>query len=141
MIEGSYKSKREISRAGARFFGENRVRLQDMLEKFMQDAHGKSEEEVRGLYDWYQKYWQDFAFSNNSNPKKSFTVLGDAFESSCRDGYKMIKHLNQDEVAFNLATARRVFGYFRKKNWFERMVDRFKKKEDMPVQKEMTVVQ
>ena len=113
-------SEREYRRAGQRFYGETRLKLQKQLEMFFDDTVGKTDAEVLDLYNWYEKKWQEFA--GRENKVKIFTVYGDAFESACKSSHANFKKLDPSTVPFDLANAIRVAELLRDRTRWEKFV-------------------
>jgi len=133
-----FKTERNFRRAGNNFHAENRLKLQRLIEKFIEDCSGKDEDRIRELYAWYNGKWQDYTKLKNS--MTPFTVYGDAFEVACRDGVKILRKANPNNVTFDIGEAFRIFGFFHEKTLLEKIHDRLFRKKQKPSPK-MTIVQ
>lgn len=126
MADYKFKTKREMVRAGQRFTQRTQTRLQDHISSFFKDAANQDETRIRELFAWYNKKWTDFATAQNKI--KSFTVYGDAFESSIMNGYDRLKKAKLENAGKDVREQLRVLKLLKRKTAWERFVDRFKRK-------------
>jgi len=119
-------TEREWRRAGERIYAETRKKLQDHLEKFIEDCNGKDEYEIKKLYSFYEEEWKMFALKNNTG-RSVFTIYGDSFEAACLNGYKTISKVDPKQVPFDINEAKRIFHFLRKKSWIQNVADKFKR--------------
>ena len=137
-MKGTFNTERELRRAGDSFIGGQRLKLQKMLEAFIADATGKEEDEIRSLYEWYEREWNTFANSANKKASAKFTIYGDAFEAACRSGFATMEKIDASTAPFDVAEAKRIFKIFRKRSLLQRLFDNFRRKSQP--KKSMSVV-
>lgn len=115
----SYPKARNYKRALNRNSAESGIKLQGNIEKFFIDCIGKTDAEIKDLYDWYNNKWREYAEMKNS-VTKSFKVFDDAFEDTMQNLYKTIRNVDPNDVTFEMPTAIHVCNLYRKKTRAER---------------------
>lgn len=119
-----FKTEREARRVEQKSHRKHQKELQNYVEKFLDDASGKTPTQIRSLAESYNKMWEDYA-KRNTKDDKSIIVFGDAFESSLLNGHKHVKNMPVDlknpNQAERLKQFKRVFEITRKPTILERL--------------------
>lgn len=123
----SLKKSRQYRRAIGRSHNESALKLQGNIEKFFEDCIGKSDDEVRELFSWYDKKWREYAAFKNS-VTKSFSVFEDAFTETMENLHKTIRKVDPNTVDFDMVTALHVCDLYRRKTRAERFFEWLEKK-------------
>lgn len=103
-------SARQLRRVSDTYSFTTQAKLQNQVERFLNETVGKSEKEVKVIYSFFEKKWQNYALIENKY--RPYTVFGDAFEASIASMWKKLRDVDQSKCAFNLEDARRVAEYF-----------------------------
>ena len=116
-------NKKQFIKKGQQYKARYTDELAKQITLFVEDCKGKTDEQIKELYKWYEGNWHKFANSMNMKHKavEGMMVMGftDAFEASMMNAYRELPNMSE-LPAPELAHYKRVFNLFRRRNFLQR---------------------